>query len=144
MAKTSIRTQDLADAAATGPKLGVLTAKGQVIGYDGTNHTSVAVAASDGMLLQSDSTAAAGLSWASALLASSIIESETPAGTIDGTNVTFTLANAPVAGTLKLYKNGMRQNAGAGNDYTLATNTITFLAGNIPQTGDVLLADYRK
>jgi len=34
------------------------------------------------------------------------------------------------------------QRAGAGNDYTLATATITFLAGNIPQAGSVLLAAY--
>ena len=73
-----------------------------------------------------------------------IVENETPAGVINGTNPTFTLVTAPNPATsLKLYKNGIRQQEGAGNDFTLATLTITFLAGNIPQTGDILLADYR-
>ena len=70
------------------------------------------------------------------------VYSEVPSGTINGSNDTFTLAATPASGTLRLYKNGLRQKAGAGNDYTLATATITFLAGNIPQTGDNLLADY--
>lgn len=70
------------------------------------------------------------------------VYSEVPSGTVNGSNDTFTLAGTPASGTLRLYKNGLRQKAGAGNDYTLATATITFLAGNIPQTGDTLLADY--
>jgi hypothetical protein len=70
------------------------------------------------------------------------VYSEVPSGTVNGTNDTFTLAATPASGTLRLYKNGLRQKAGAGNDYTLATTTITFLAGNIPVTGDNLLADY--
>lgn len=70
------------------------------------------------------------------------VYSEVPSGTVNGINDTFTLAATPTSGTLRLYKNGLRQKAGAGNDYTLATATITFLTGNIPQTGDTLLADY--
>lgn len=70
------------------------------------------------------------------------VYSEVPAGTVNGSNATFTLASTPTAGSVLLYKNGLRQKAGGGNDYTLATDTITFLAGNIPQTGDNLLADY--
>lgn len=72
------------------------------------------------------------------------VYSEVPAGTVDGANDDFTLAATPAGGTLRVYKNGLRQKAGAGNDYTLATATITFLAGNIPQTGDTLLADYES
>jgi hypothetical protein len=71
------------------------------------------------------------------------VDSEAPSGTINGSNDTFTLANTPASGSLHLYKNGIRQRAGGGNDYTLSTATITFEAGNIPQTGDILLADYR-
>jgi hypothetical protein len=76
------------------------------------------------------------------LTASNFVYGESPSGTINGVNPTFTLANTPTG--LSLYKNGLRQAAGAGNDYTLAAATITFLAGNIPQTGDVLMADYSK
>jgi hypothetical protein len=68
--------------------------------------------------------------------------SEAPSGTINGSNTDFTIAHTPASGTLRVYKNGIRQQAGAGNDFTLATATITFLAGNIPATGDILLADY--
>lgn len=81
--------------------------------------------------------------WADVAAASHThVYSEVPAGTVDGANDTFTVAATPTAGTLRLFKNGLRQKAGAGNDYTLATATITFLSGNIPQTGDTLLADY--
>ena len=83
------------------------------------------------------------LSLATAVITSSnIITGETPTGTVNGANDTFTLANTPIAGTVKVYLNGMRQKSGAGNDYTISGSTITFEAGNIPQTGDVILTDY--
>ncbi len=68
------------------------------------------------------------------------VDSETPSGTINGSNVTFTLANTPTAGSLHLYLNGARLSAG-GVDYTLATATITFVVA--PKTGNIMLADYR-
>ena len=43
-----------------------------------------------------------------------------------------------------IHVNGIRQQVGAGNDYTISGGTITFLSGAIPQTGDVLLVDYLK
>ena len=68
-------------------------------------------------------------------------DEEAPSGTINGSNAVFTLAHTPnPAASLKLYKNGVRMRAG-GNDYTLATATITMVSA--PLTGDVLLADYR-
>lgn len=66
---------------------------------------------------------------------------ETPTGAINGSNAAFVLAHTPVAGSEHVYRNGILQNAG-GNDYTLATATITFEAGSIPQTGDVVLVTY--
>lgn len=69
---------------------------------------------------------------------------EAPTGTINGVNAAFTLAATPVAGTEQVFVNGILQNSGAGNDYTIATNTITFLAGAIPQTGDVVRVTYLK
>jgi hypothetical protein len=80
---------------------------------------------------------------ASGSAAGNFADSEVPSGTPNGILTDFGLANTPTASSLHLYKNGIRQKAGAGNDYTIATVTITFEAGNIPQTGDVLLADYR-
>lgn len=73
-----------------------------------------------------------------------IVENEVPTGTVNGTNPDFIVANNPDPdSSLQVYKNGIRQQAGAGNDFTFATVTITFEAGNIPQTGDILLVDYR-
>lgn len=67
---------------------------------------------------------------------------ETPSGSINGSNTSFTLANTPTSGTVKLYLNGVRQKSGAGNDYTITTNTITMTTA--PISGDVLLVDYMK
>lgn len=69
---------------------------------------------------------------------------ETPSGTINGTNATFTLANTPAntSTALQLFLNGIRQRPGSGNDFTISGLTITML--NVPQTGDGLLADYAK
>ncbi len=66
----------------------------------------------------------------------------TPSGTIDGSNTAFTLPDTPTAGTLRLHLNGMRLKSGAGNDYTISTNTITMATA--PISGDILLCDYMK
>ena len=66
--------------------------------------------------------------------------SETPAGAINGSNTSFTLANTPDSGTLRLYLNGLRLKAGVGQDFTLSGLTITMLYA--PETGSNLLADY--
>jgi hypothetical protein len=67
---------------------------------------------------------------------------ETPTGTIDGSNPTFHLADAPLNPTaLMLYRNGLLMH-GSGNDFSLAGDTIEFEAGNEPQSGSVLLATY--
>lgn len=79
---------------------------------------------------------------AGTLSPSNFVTEETPSGTINGSNVTFTLANTPTAGTLKLFLNGVRQKSGAGNDYTITTNTISMTTA--PISGDVLIADYMK
>jgi hypothetical protein len=71
------------------------------------------------------------------------VDGEVPAGTINGTNTTFTLANAPnPSASLKLYKNGVL--LAQGVDYSLSGATITFLSTKAtPQAGDSLLASYR-
>ena len=75
------------------------------------------------------------------ILTGTFADAEVPSGTINGVNVTFTLAHtvAPAA-SLKLFKNGQELIAG-GADYTLATATITMVTA--PATGDVLIAFYR-
>lgn len=70
-----------------------------------------------------------------------LADGETPSGTINGSNVTFTLANTPVSGSVHLYLDGIRMDAGAGNDYTISGGTITMATA--PVSGDKLRADYR-
>lgn len=73
---------------------------------------------------------------------SNFVDKEVPSGTINGSNVTFTLAFTPLAGSEHVYLNGVLQNPGGANDYTISGTTITY--NNAPQTGDVLLVSYRK
>lgn len=68
-------------------------------------------------------------------------DNEVPSGAVNGSNVTFTLANTPTSGTVKLYLNGIRQKSGSGNDYTISGVTITTAVA--PASGDALLADYQ-
>jgi uncharacterized protein YoxC len=70
-------------------------------------------------------------------------DAETPGGTINGTNLTFTLAFAPSpVASLKLYKNGVLLIQ--ATDYSVSSSTITFAnVGATPQAGDTLLASYR-
>jgi hypothetical protein len=65
---------------------------------------------------------------------------ETPGGTINGATVNFTLAHTPTAGTESVYLNGILQDAGAGNDYTISGGTITMLTA--PVSGDKLRVSY--
>lgn len=81
---------------------------------------------------------------ASVFTSSNFVTREVPTGTINGTNPTFTLANTPTASTEEVFVNGVLQNVGAGNDYTISGATITFQTGAIPQTGDTVLVTYRK
>jgi hypothetical protein len=76
------------------------------------------------------------------LTAANRITRETPTGTINGANTTFTLANTPTAGTEEIFLNGLLLEPGAGNDYTISAATITMLSA--PLTGDRLKASYFK
>jgi hypothetical protein len=67
---------------------------------------------------------------------------ETPSGTVNGSNTTFTLANTPIAGTEQVYLNGLQQEPGAGNDYTISGATITYLTA--PLAGDKVRVSYMK
>jgi len=73
---------------------------------------------------------------------SNFVDKEAPSGTKNGVNATFTLANTPVSGSDHLYLNGVLQNVGSGNDYTITGSTITML--NIPLSSDTLFISYRK
>jgi hypothetical protein len=69
-------------------------------------------------------------------------DGEVPVGVVNGINTGFTLALAPSpAASLELYRNGLRMEA--GTDYQLTGNAISFFVAAAPQTGDLLLANYR-
>ncbi len=70
------------------------------------------------------------------------VDKEIPAGSINGSNTAFTLANTPVVGSEHLYLNGVLQESGAGNDYTISGANITMLTA--PLTGEKLRVSYRK
>lgn len=75
---------------------------------------------------------------------STMVNRETPAGTVNGSNVMFTLAFTPISGTEMVFINGILQDAGAGNDYTISGAVITTLSGSTPVTGDKIRVTYWK
>src|ERR1700722_4131940 len=60
---------------------------------------------------------------------------------VGGSGTSWTLANTPVTGSVKLWAGGIRLTPGAGNDYTISGSTIT--TAQSYSTG-ALIADYRK
>lgn len=76
------------------------------------------------------------------LSTSNFVTRENPSGTVNSSNVTFTLAFTPVSGTENIYLNGLLQQVGGGNDYTISGGTITFVTA--PTTGDLIEVNYLK
>jgi len=74
--------------------------------------------------------------------ASNYVVRDTPSGLVNGTNTSYTLTNTPVTGTEQVFLNGLLQEPGAGNDYTISSGTITFLTA--PVTGDKIRVTYLK
>ncbi len=73
---------------------------------------------------------------------SSFVDAETPAGTLDGVNKTFTLAHVPApVSSLAVFRNGLLQSPGV--DYALSGSVITFLPASIPLPTDLIDAQYR-
>jgi len=72
----------------------------------------------------------------------SLVVREAPSGAINGTNTAFTLAYTPVVGTEQVFLNGILQEPGAGNDYTIAGAAITYLTA--PVSGDRIRVTYLK
>lgn len=63
------------------------------------------------------------------------VENEVPSGS----GTAFSLANTPASGSVKLFRNGIRQSAPGDYSITGANITLTSTIGS-----DTLLADYRK
>jgi len=72
----------------------------------------------------------------------SFVDSDSLSGVEDGSNPLFTLSATPnPSSSLAVFRNGILQKA--GQDYNLSGESVTFLAGAVPQAGDTLLASYR-
>ena len=93
-----------------------------------------------GYVWTATNTAGAG-NWAAAASPVSFSYNEIPSGTINGTNVTFTLAHTPTSGTVRLFKNG--QLLTPTTDYTVSSGVVTMVvAPTTFPTTDVLLSNY--
>lgn len=97
--------------------------------------TRTANGSQNGLLSSSDWT-----TFNSKLDISKYVCRETPSGLKNGSNVNYTLANTPVSGTEMVYLNGILQELGSGNDYTISGNTITMAVA--PLSTDKLLVTY--
>ncbi len=67
------------------------------------------------------------------------VSGETPTGTINGSNATFTIAHTPVSGSVSVFLNGLMERP--TTDWTISGSTITMI--DIPQTGSNLLINYQ-
>lgn len=77
------------------------------------------------------------------LIGSANFIQEAPSGTVNGSNVTFTLANTPIASaTVQLYLDGLILTQGAGKNYTISSGTITMASA--PAAGQSFWAIYIK
>ena len=128
-----------------GTALSTTPTNGQLLIGNGNNYTLATLTGGTGVTVTNGAgTISIAVNSATFIAVANYVVRETPTGTPNGALTTFTLANTPIAGTEEVYVNGILQNSGGGNDYTIATNTITFLSGAIPQTDDVIRVTYLK
>lgn len=66
------------------------------------------------------------------------IFNESPGGVQDGANAVFALAHLPKAGSVSVYRNGLREQLGIG--YTVTGSTLTFTTA--PLSSDAIAVDY--
>jgi hypothetical protein len=95
-----------------------------------------------GAVPQTGDTIMASYRLAGSLPGVGFVDGETPAGTVNGVNNLFTLTQSPnPAASLALYRSGVKLRSVA--DYSISGNTVTFVFGHVPQTGDILQCYYR-
>ena len=69
---------------------------------------------------------------------STLVTGESPSGVQNGVNLVFTAAQSPMAGSMSVYRNGLRERNGVG--YSVSGSTITFTTA--PLSTDELTIDY--
>ena len=75
-----------------------------------------------------------------AIYREAFIVRESPTGVIDGSNTVFVLAAEPNMNKESVFLNGLLQEPGIGNDYTISGDTITFAVA--PVAGDRIRVSY--
>lgn len=97
----------------------------------------------DGVRVRRDPNGGIGLSEEGILVFGGIpIRLEVPAGTIDGTNDSFSLSNLPQEGEVLLFHNGILLFDDAAGDYQRVDTAITYESGAEPVVGDRHMAVY--
>lgn len=109
----------------------------------GTSTPAITITTTQTGVLKGNGTAvSAAVAGTDYLAPSSVVTRETPTGSVNGSNAAFGLANTPIAGTEQVFLNGILQEPGAGNDYTISGATITYLTA--PLSGDRIRVTYLK
>lgn len=137
LANNAVSTSIIADHAVTFAKLQTLDA-GKIIIGTASGNAQVAVSGD----VSIDSTGAATVNGSTVVKIADVVTRETPSGAQDGANQVFILAHTPKAGTEHVYYNGMLQDPGADNDYTISGNQIVLAIA--PTATDKIRVSYLK
>jgi len=125
----------------TGVKLAALTSANILVG-NGSNVATGVTMTGDVTISNTGVTTVNSTSGSGFTKYGTFVPRETPTGLMNGSNTVFTLANTPVSGQEDVYLNGILQEPGAGNDYTISGTTITMLTA--PAATDRLRVIYMK
>jgi hypothetical protein len=128
--------------AAGGVGITASSTSGQLIVSNGSNQPAWVSASGDVTISTAGAMTVNNVAGTGFLKYGNQVNNETPTGSINGSNTSFALANAPQVNSLELFLNGMLLEPGAGNDYTISGTAITMLFA--PLTGDKLRAYYWK
>jgi hypothetical protein len=130
-------------------RITAMNAWGEVVGalfsvdQGSTNADRVYLVTSDaGGTLDTTAISFTNINATSGLSNTNFIDKEIPSGAINSVNTTYILANIPIAGSEHVYLNGVLQESGGGNDYTISSATITYLTA--PLTDDKIRVSYRR
>jgi len=134
----SVSTVELADAAVTLAKLTPLAVGQVIIGTTGGTNTAVTLSG-DVTITEAGVVV---INAATVVRVADIVTREIPTGIVNGINDTFVLAFAPKVGKETVFVNGIMQDSGAGNDYTITADTITMLYALT--AGDKIRVSYFK
>jgi hypothetical protein len=147
LASSAVTEDKIADAAVTSDKIA-----NQAVGFNqlltladaqiiiGTSGGNNAVVLSGDVTM--DDTGLVTINPATVVRVADVITRETPVGTVDGVNMVFTLANVPKVGTESVFYNGLLQDVGGANDYTISGAVVTFTFA--PEAGTKVRVSYFK